>query len=230
MKRSEINKFVHWAEELCEKYSISLPDFSRYTPKQVSFFSEQNFAKTMLGWDITDFGSGDFLRCGAVLFTVRNGSVYDPGLGTPYAEKYIFMRDDAEQEIPMHYHIRKTEDIINRAGGILCVQVYARSDDGKIDLASPVTVYRDGIRYLAQAGEIIEITNGNSITLTPYMYHRFYTKKGSGDLVIGEVSAVNDDNTDNVFLDFRERFGRIEEDEAPYRLLVNEYEVFCKNE
>ena len=123
----------------------------------------------------------------------------------------------------MHYHIRKTEDIINRAGGILCVQVYAKGEDGKIDETQPVVLYRDGERYEATAGEVIEITNGNSITLTPYVYHRFYTKKGTGDLIIGEVSKINDDNLDNVFANPQERFCAIEEDEPKYRLLVNEY-------
>ena len=114
-------------------------------------------------------------------------------------------------------------DIINRAGGILCVQVYANGADGKPDQKKPVMLFRDGVRYEASAGEVIEITNGNSITLTPFVYHRFFTKTGTGDLIIGEVSKINDDNTDNVFAYPQERFCAVEEDEAPYRLLVNEY-------
>lgn len=225
MKRSEINRSVRWAEELCGKYHITLPDFARYAPDKMRTVegAGKNLVKVMLGWDITDFGSGDFSRCGAVLFTVRNGSVYDPSVGTPYAEKYIFMKDGNEQEIPMHYHIHKTEDIINRAGGILCVQVYANGTDGAPDRTKPVILYRDGVRYEAKAGEVIEITNGNSITLTPYVYHRFYAKTGSGDLIIGEVSKINDDNLDNVFAKPQKRFCPVEEDELPYRLLVNEY-------
>ena len=72
-------------------------------------------------------------------------------------------------------------------------------------------------------GEIIEITTGNSITLEPYVFHRFFAKTGCGDLLIGEVSKINDDNTDNMFAVVRDRFCGIDEDEAPYRLLVNEY-------
>lgn len=225
MKRSEINRSIRWAEELCRKHGIALPDFSRYAPdrREMANPARENLVKTMLGWDITDFGSGDFARCGAVLFTVRNGSVYDPAVGTPYCEKYIFMKDGCEQEIPMHYHIHKTEDIINRAGGLLCVQVYAKGEDGRPDPKKSVTLYRDGVRYEAAAGEIIKITNGNSITLTPFVYHRFYTETGTGDLAIGEVSKINDDDADNVFADPQERFCAVEEDEASYRLLVNEY-------
>ena len=80
-----------------------------------------------------------------------------------------------------------------------------------------------GEYYTAAPGEIIEITTGNSITLEPGVFHRFFAKTGCGDLLIGEVSKINDDNTDNVFAVTRERFCGIDEDEPPYRLLVNEY-------
>ena len=225
MKRSEINASIRWVEELCRKYHITLPDFSRFAPskKEMEKPERSNIVKTMLGWDITDFGSGDFSRCGAVLFTVRNGNVYEPSVGTPYAEKYIFLRDGCCQEIPMHYHITKTEDIINRAGGIFCCQVAARGEDGAPDLTRPVRLYRDGELYEAAPGEIIEIAVGDSITLEPYVYHRFFAKPGCGDLLIGEVSRINDDATDNVFAVPRNYFRPIEEDAPRYRLLGCEY-------
>ena len=225
MKRSKINAAIRFAEELCQSHGITLPDFARYPADPAVFADPRRTAlvRTMLGWDVTDFGSDEFDRVGAVLFTVRNGLCDDPSVGTPYAEKYIFLRDGCEQEIPMHYHIQKTEEIINRAGGIFCCQVAACGEDGKPDMTKPVTVMRDGEVYEAAPGEIIEITNGNSITLLPFVYHRFFAKTGAGDLLIGEVSKVNDDKTDNVFAVVRDRFCPIEEDEAPYRLLVNEY-------
>ncbi len=225
MKRSEINAAIKWAEQLCKEHNITLPDFARYAPDE-SIFTDpkrENLRKTMLGWDVSDFGSGDFEKVGAVLFTVRNGSVSEPGVGTPYAEKYIFMKDGCEQEIPLHYHVEKTEDIINRAGGIFCCQLAAQGDDGKPDMTKPVRVLRDGEYYDAAPGEIIEITTGNSITLLPGVYHRFFAKVGAGDLIIGEVSKINDDNTDNVFAVVRNRFCNVIEDEPKYRLLVNEY-------
>ena len=225
MKRSEINSAIKWAEDLAAAHMITLPDFARYAPdkKAMQDPCRENLVKTMLGWDVTDFGSDDFAHCGAVLFTVRNGNVYDPGIGVPYAEKYIFLKDGEEQEIPMHYHNLKTEDIINRAGGVFCVQLAAEGADGKPDLSIPVTVYRDGVRYDAKPGEVIEISTGNSITLRPHVYHRFFAKPGAGDLIIGEVSKINDDNIDNVFAVTRDRFCPIEEDEPAYRLLCNEY-------
>jgi len=225
MKRSEINNAIKWAEELCRKHHITLPDFARYAPDRDIFSAPQrtSLKKTMLGWDVTDFGTNDFSKVGAVLFTVRNGSVYEQNVGTPYAEKYIFLKDGNEQEIPLHYHIQKTEDIINRAGGVFCCQLAVRDENGNPDFTKPVRVLRDGEYYDAKPGEIIEISTGNSITLEPGVFHRFFAKTGCEDLVIGEVSKVNDDNIDNVFANPSDRFCEIEEDEPRYRLLVNEY-------
>lgn len=225
MKRSEINNAIKWAEELSQKHHITLPDFARYAPDKAVFSEPQrvNLKKTMLGWDVTDFGTDDFSKVGAVLFTVRNGSVYESNVGTPYAEKYIFLKDGNEQEIPLHYHVQKTEDIINRAGGVFCCQLAVQDENGRPDFTKPVTVLRDGEYYEAKPAEIIEISTGNSITLEPGVFHRFFAKTGYGDLVIGEVSKINDDNIDNVFANPSDRFCEIEEDEPLYRLLVNEY-------
>ena len=225
MKRSEINSAIKWAEALAKEHHITLPFFANLAPEKELFNlpSRINMKKTMLGWDVTDFGTGDFSKTGAVLFTVRNGSVYEEGVGTPYAEKYIFLKDGCEQEIPLHYHIKKTEDIINRAGGVFCCQLALQDENGRPDFTKPVKVYRDGELYEAAPGEIIEISTGNSITLDPGVFHRFFAKTGCGDLLIGEVSKINDDNIDNVFANPSDRFCEIEEDEPRYRLLVNEY-------
>lgn len=55
------------------------------------------------------------------------------------------------------------------------------------------------------------------------MYHDFELEPGTGPVLLGEVSMSNDDNTDNRFYQPIGRFPEIEEDEAPYRLLCNEY-------
>ena len=55
------------------------------------------------------------------------------------------------------------------------------------------------------------------------MYHDFEVEEGTGPVLLGEVSQCNDDNVDNRFYEKMGRFPEIEEDEAPYRLLCNEY-------
>ena len=66
---------------------------------------------------------------------------------------------------------------------------------------------------------------GESITLPPNLFHKFYAETDA-DVLIGEVSSVNDDHTDNVFHEVQLRFPEIEEDEPPYRLMVGDYENF----
>ena len=220
MKRSEVNHAIKWAEDLLAKQKISLPPFAKKSAEDWDAKRDALIQKVMLGWDITDFGLGDFDKVGAVLFTVRNGEIDGD---VPYCEKYIMLKDGNCQEIPMHYHIFKTEDIINRGGGILCVQVCNKAEDGGVDPTTPVTVYMDGEMRTYEPNEIIEIEPGASIRLTPYIYHRFYAKTGAGDLVVGEVSKVNDDRGDNIFASPTKRFCTPVEDEAKYRLLVSEY-------
>ena len=59
------------------------------------------------------------------------------------------------------------------------------------------------------------------MTLLPGDWHAFWAEGGT--VLIGEVSTVNDDETDNVFREPIGRFSDIEEDEAPLRLLVSDY-------
>ena len=44
--------------------------------------------------------------------------------------------------------------------------------------------------------------------------------------MVVEVSSVNDDATDNIFVNTNPRFPTIEEDEAPEYLLVNDYKNY----
>lgn len=224
MKRSEVNEVLRWSKAFFEREHIKLPFFGYWSMDDW----RENADKTalikhlMLGWDITDYGSGDFDRIGCVLFTLRNGDLYDPSKGVPYAEKYILCKEG--QRLPMHYHASKTEDIINRAGGNMYLYLQnADRETGEL-LDTPVCVRMDGVLHTFAPREEIVVTPGNSITLTPYVAHIFGARKGSGDLLVGEVSAINDDNTDNYFKEPVSRFATIEEDEDILHPLCNEYQ------
>ena len=223
MKRSEINSSIAWAKDLLDRNNIRLPALAYWSPDDLRKMGMRldTVRKLELGWDITDFGSGDFDRSGAVLYTVRNGLADDPSVGVPYCEKYIVMKDG--QHLPNHYHVFKSEDIINRAGGDISVRLWnADPKSGKM-LDTDVHVMMDGIENIVAPGEEIVVRKGESITLAPYIAHVFGPKQGTGDCIIGEVSKVNDDHTDNFFLDPIARFADIEEDEPPVHLLCNEY-------
>lgn len=228
MKRSEINNAIKQAKAAMEAINFKLPYFSEWGPEQWNANRNKidNMKEVMLGWDVTDFGTGDFAHVGAVLFTMRNGNLYNEKAGVPYCEKVIVFMDDEKQVIPYHFHNNKTEDIINRGNGIMEIELYNSTADGKIDYESEsVDVYMDGICHTVKAGEIVEILPGNSITLTPGLYHRFGAKKGAGNLVAGEVSKINDDNLDNVFAEEQKRFSDIIEDEPILHPLCNEYDA-----
>lgn len=223
MKRSKINRELKEAKALLEKHQIMLPPFAHWTLEDWKTRQSQTavIREIMLGWDITDFGNNDYDRFGAVLFTLRNGSLKDSAIGTPYAEKLIVIKEG--QRLPLHHHASKTEDIINRGGGILAIKLYKSLADGSVDYVSDVQVDLDGISHTVKAGEEILIPNGHSITLRPFMYHLFWAKEGHGPLICGEVSSVNDDRTDNYNAEPVSRFSTVEEDEAIIHPLCNEY-------
>lgn len=223
MKRSEVNSALVWAKNLLTENNIRLPRTAYWSMDEWKTHADglDVIRPVMLGWDITDFGAGDFSSIGAVLYTVRNGKLNDPSIGVPYCEKYILMKEG--QRLPKHYHVFKTEDIINRAGGVLQVFLWNADKDGR-QLDTDVTFRMDGIQYTVKAGEPIDVHPGDSISLEPYVAHIFGPKPGCGELIVGEVSKVNDDTTDNYFLEPTSRFADIEEDEAPLHPLCNEYD------
>ena len=120
MKRSTINEIMAEADEMIRRHGFALPPFSYWTPDQ--FRARANDARHVIyarcGWDITDFGAGTFDEMGLFLFTLRNGLLGDlqRGGGMCYAEKLLISRRD--QLSPMHTHVIKAEDIINRGMGV----------------------------------------------------------------------------------------------------------------
>lgn len=224
MKRSEINKTIREAIALLDKHHFKLPRFAYWTMQEWEANKDNIdiIRDVMLGWDITDFGSGDFDKIGAVLFTIRNGKLGREDIGSPYAEKILIFKEG--QRLPIHHHAMKTEDIINRGEGTMEMLFYKRNEDGTVDYESDVEYYSDGIKCVAKAGEPVYITTGNSVRLDPYVNHTFGAKKGDGALICGEVSKVNDDMTDNYFAEPTARFADIEEDEPILHPLCNEYE------
>lgn len=224
MKRSEINRALRDMESMLEKYRFALPPFCHYTPEdwQTKGHDHDEIRDNMLGWDITDYGLGDFDKVGFSLITLRNGNLAKSDkYAKTYAEKLLFIKEG--QYSPNHFHWHKMEDIINRGGGTLLIRVYNSLPDESIDRESDVTVHLDGVTRTVPAGTQLRLTPGMSISIQPRLYHDFEVEPGSGDVLIGEVSQCNDDNTDNRFEPPVGRFPAIEEDEPPYRLLCNEY-------
>ncbi|MDA5094632.1 D-lyxose/D-mannose family sugar isomerase [Aliiroseovarius sp. KMU-50] len=223
MKRSRINQIMAEADDMIRSFGFALPSFAYWTPEDFKARSSDaaHLISSRCGWDITDYGAGRFDQMGLFLFTLRNGRLADlqRGGGMCYAEKLLISRQD--QISPMHTHVIKAEDIINRGGATLVVELFGSDDQGGFAEDRGGTVWCDGIERRFASGEKLRLAPGESVTLMPGDWHAFWGE--GGDVLIGEVSTVNDDETDNIFRDPIGRFASIEEDERPRHLLVSDY-------
>lgn len=220
MKRSEINALIEDAKSFFAEHRFALPPWAFWPPSAWKGRGDAcaEIVANGLGWDITDFGRGEFTRLGLLLFTIRNGSMAEGAKS--YAEKIMIVGE--EQETPYHFHWHKMEDIINRGGGRLVLELYESTSDETLS-QKPFTVSVDGVRREVKPGGRVVLAPGESICLRPGLYHRFYGEAGAGRVLVGEVSQVNDDATDNRFLEPVGRFPEIEEDEEPVHLLISDY-------
>ena len=222
MKRSEINAIIKEFEAMLAEYRFALPPFLSFTPEEWEEKGHEydEIRDNALGWDITDYGEGNYAKKGLALITLRNGNVHNPKYTKTYAEKIMMIREG--QISPNHFHWNKMEDIINRGGGNVVFRLWNATKDEEL-ADTDVEICQDGRRYYVPAGTEIVLHPGESLSLYPYYYHEFVIQPGSGTTLVGEVSMCNDDNTDNRFYEPLGRFPTIEEDEPPYRLLCTEY-------
>ena len=103
MKRSEINKALKELEAMCREYKCYLPPFCGFTPEQWQSIGHEydEVRDCMLGWDITDYGLGDFDKVGFSLITIRNGNRKMPEkYPKVYAEKLLYIKEG--QYAPNH--------------------------------------------------------------------------------------------------------------------------------
>ena len=192
MKRSEINAAYRAALACFARHHWALPPQPR--------------------WDITDFGLGDFARCGLTLVNLAT----EP----EYCEKLMYARRG--QTTPCHAHAKKKEDVICRAGE-LSIRLWpakpatlaASHENGEM------TISLDGRPAPWPVSLSRSLSAGSRVTLAPGVWHEF--QPTSEECIIGEVSTANDDLHDNFFLDPGVgRFARIEEDEPALVKLVSE--------
>lgn len=223
MKRSEINQLIAESIAFFDSMNFKLPPWAYWKPNDWKGRYEtcSEIAENMLGWDLTDFGSGNFHKYGLILFTIRNGNMKTDK--KPYAEKVMIVEE--MQVTPMHFHWSKMEDIINRGGGNLVIELFNSEGDHQFS-DKPIKVKTDGFLRTVEPGGKVILTPGESICLYQGLFHRFYGETGKGKVLVGEVSAVNDDSNDNNFFDPVGRFPDIEEDEEPLHLLASDYRKY----
>lgn len=218
MRRSTVEAAVSQLKSLAQEHGLLLPPFAHWSRQEWTARRDElkDLVRRGIGWDVTDYGSGDFSTRGLCLLTLRNGTLAerDAGRGQTYAEK--LMLSGVGQETPLHAHRHKTEDIINRGGGTLVVEVHTLDD-----FAPRAGVQVDSVTREVPSGERVRLEPGQSIQLPAGVYHRFWAE--GSPVLAGEVSGVNDDAEDNVFAEDLPRFSEIEEDTEARHLLVSEY-------
>ena len=153
MKRSEINKALKEMENMIRDYRFLLPPFCNFTPEEwkEKGHDYDEVRDNMLGWDITDYGLGDFDKVGFSLITIRNGNLKMKDKYTKsYAEKSFYSKEG--QYSPMHFHWNKMENIINRGGGNLLIRVYNSTENEDLDKVNDVRVHLTGREMVVPAG------------------------------------------------------------------------------
>ncbi len=222
MKRSQLNTWIDESLAFFDSFHFLVPKWARWSPADWKKYGVSDEVRDcQLGWDITTFGSDDFEKMGLIMLTLRNGLLIPtPTKSYPksYAEKIMMVRD--HQITPRHIHHQKQEDIINRGGGNLVIELWPADPDKEKLLDCRFTIAIDGYPRELEPGDKVVLTPGESACICPCHAHLFY---GEGNVMVGEVSRVNDDFTDNFFVDGMPRFDPIIEDEPPRYLLGIDY-------
>ncbi len=222
MKRSFIDARIEAMLALCQRYGVALPPFALWGDEDHRRHREASrlIAERGLGWNVVEFKPGAFASDGLTIFTLRMGDWRDleMGRGRLYAEKAI-MSDDG-QRAPHHYHVVKTEDVVNRGGARFVVELF------KVDASGAPT--KERFRALKDVstldlgpGDQVRLEPGESLTLEPYVAHAFWAEGGTA--LAGEISLANDDATDNYFVPPLAPFAPIEEDRPRRFVTVRDY-------
>src|SRR5688572_20866106 len=205
LNRARVEASIALAKTVFRAFQINLPPYARWTSAEWERAGPEfdEVRDCMLGWDVTDFGSGDFTHIGRTLFTLRNGNLHDTRYPKSYAEKLIL--DPEGQRAPAHFHRTKREDIINRGGGKICVQL-TRVDAADQPAKGRLVVVVDGRSKSIASGETVRLVPGESVCIPPRTIHQFWGEESTGHRIDGigytissEVSSVCDDLKDNFF-------------------------------
>jgi D-lyxose ketol-isomerase len=221
MKRSDINQAIAQAISFFRAMSFPLPVYAYWSPTDW-LSREIELAEVLdleLGWDVTDFGSGNLSSIGRTIFTLRNGRG-DLEYPKSYAQKVMHMPES--QKSIVHYHRLKMEDIFNQGGGNIQVAFWHVADNGSPSSES-LELSVSGHRTQITAGIPIRLTPGNWVCIPPNTYHQFWAEQGYGAVLSTEISSICNDYSDNIFWPKGVRFPSIEEDTPAHYVLCHEY-------
>ena len=222
MKRSFIDARIDAMRELCDKHGVRLPPFALWGEDEYRAdpVAARRIADGGLGWNIVEFKPGGYAREGLSVFTLRMGDWRQlaSGRGRLYAEKALMAEDG--QRTPHHYHIVKTEDVLNRGGAKFVVELF-KVDRAGAPLKERFRVLKDVKTLDLGPGDRVVLEPGESLVLEPFVAHAFWAEGGA--TLAGEVSLANDDLSDNYFLPPPAPPAPIEEDHAKRFVTVRDH-------
>ena len=180
MRRSEINRLMDESVAFAGTHGFLLPPFAVWSPAEwkAKGAEADEIRDCMLGWDLTDFGSGDFARVGLIMFTIRNGHLTNPRYTKPYCEKMLISDDAAghADALPLEQG-RGHHQPGWRRSGRTALQLHAGRGPGR-RVTSRLSV--DGVAQTVKAGGLVRLAPGESIFLAPGLYHKFWGDRGQG--------------------------------------------------
>jgi D-lyxose ketol-isomerase len=220
--RSFIDRRIDAMLDFCERCGFKLPPFALWSAEDFRGApdSTRRIVADGLGWNVVEFRRDAFAAEGLGVFTLRMGDWrrLKEGAGRLYSEKALYVEDG--QRTPHHYHIVKTEDILNRGGARFVVELFKVDRTGR-RLDERLRALKDATMVEVGAGGRIVLEPGESLVLEPYVAHAFWAE--GGPVLAGEVSLANDDATDNYFLPPPEPPALIEEDVPMRHATVRDY-------
>ena len=199
MKRSFIDARIDEMRAACERHGALLPPFALWAEAEYRNdpVAAARILEGSLGWNVVEFEPGRFAEAGLCVFTLRMGDwrQLNHGRGRLYGEKVLLAQDG--QRTPHHYHIVKTEDVVNRGGAKFVVEL-VKVDRAGAPLKERFRALKDVKTLDLGPGAQVTLEPGESLTLDPFVAHAFWAK--GGPTLAGEVSLANDDRSDNYFL------------------------------
>lgn len=223
MKRSFVDARIDAMIAMCERHGARLPAFALWGDEdyRADPAAARRILQGGLGWNVVEFRPGAYLQEGLSVFTLRMGDwrQLSQGRGRLYAEKVLLAEDG--QRTPHHYHIVKTEDIVNRGGARFVVELF-KVDRAGAPLKERFRALKDVKMLDLEPGAKVVLEPGESLTLDPFVAHAFWSEGGA--TLAGEVSLANDDRADNLFLPPLAAPGPIEEDAPRKYVTVRDHE------
>jgi D-lyxose ketol-isomerase len=225
MRRSFIDDRIEAMLALCDRHGFRLPSFAHWDEARYrrEAASVRHIRDAGLGWNVVEFKPGAFRKRGLTLFTLRMGDWRSlaSGAGRLYAEKAMMAEDG--QVTPHHFHIVKTEDILNRGGARFVVELFKVDAEGT-RRDERFKIQKDAETLDLAPGARVSLEPGESLTLEPFVAHSFWAEGGA--VLAGEISRANDDASDNYFLPPLEPFAAIEEDAPSRYVTLRDYPKF----